>query len=511
MGTRSTERLTSEDAEILGLESTAIKGHKASVLVLDPAEDGAPLDIDELRTSIASRLSSEPRARQRVLQTPMGLGRPAWVDYAEFDLADHVLSASGSEEAGIDHAEQSSSAVSEENPGDDAPAKAGDGLAQLADHAALREYTARLMSAHLDHDKPMWTIHALRLSGGRTGLVLRIHHCIADGIGTLRFLGGLLWDEEQRPQRGAPEEWTPEPVPSAAALAGTGLADRAAAIAGGAVGIARSLTRPAAIRDSLGNLARLPRVLIRELRPGATEGTRFDRSIGPRREVAWLRRPIAELKGIGAAHSNGGHATINDVLLAGLAGGIRAWLGDGAAGEKMRVKIPVSMHRRDSDSDGIGNRDSFLFVDLPLEEADPVQRLRQINAETAKRKEHHDAEELYGFFQGISHLSPLHHVVSKASMSPREFTIEASNVPGPRSPRWVLGRRVTELYSVTEPAARHALRVSAISLEDQLAINLCTDPDALEGVARLADHIEAAFDELATPDSPSGGSESDLP
>ena len=74
--------------------------------------------------------------------------------------------------------------------------------------------------------------------------------------------------------------------------------------------------------------------------------------------------------------------------------------------------------------------------------------------------------------------------------------IAASNVPGPRSPRWVLGRRISELYSVTEPAARHALRVSAISLEGQLAINLCTDPDALEQVARLADHIEAAFDEL---------------
>ena len=464
MGIRSTERLTIQDAEILGLESSAIKGHKATVLVLDPAEDGAPLDIDALRASISSRLSSERRARQRVLPMPIGLGRPAWVDYAEFDLADHVLSAARSDEDG--------------------------------DDAALREHTSRLMAAHLDHDKPMWTIHALRLSDGRTALVLRIHHCIADGIGTLRFLGGILWDEEQRPQRRTPEEWTPEPVPSAAALAGAGLADRAAAIAGGAVGIARSLTRPVGIRDSIGNSARLPRVLMRELRPKATEGTRFDRLIGPRREVAWLRRPIAELKGIGAAHSNGGHVTVNDVLLAGLAGGIRAWLGDETAGEKMRVKVPVSMHGREADSDAIGNRDSFLFVDLPLDEPDAGKRLLRINAEMAERKEHQDAEKLYGFFQGISHLSPLHHAVSKGSMSPRAFTIEASNVPGPRSPRWVLGRRVSELYSVTEPAARHALRVSAISLEGQLAINLCTDPDALEGVARLADHIEAAFDEL---------------
>ena len=83
-------------------------------------------------------------------------------------------------------------------------------------------------------------------------------------------------------------------------------------------------------------------------------------------------------------------------------------------------------------------------------------------------------------------------------MSPREFTLAASNVPGPREPRWVLGRRVSELYSVTEPAVRHALRISAISLEDHLAINLCTDPAALEGVDRLAGAIGDAFDELSS-------------
>ena len=100
---------------------------------------------------------------------------------------------------------------------------------------------------------------------------------------------------------------------------------------------------PGALRESLGGLARIPGALIRELRPRATAGTRFDRAIGSRREVAWLQRPIAELKAIGAAHSNGGHVTINDVLLAGIAGGIRSWLGEEAAGQQMRVKVPVSI------------------------------------------------------------------------------------------------------------------------------------------------------------------------
>ena len=471
MSSGGLDRLSGEDAEILGLETDAIMGHKASVLVLDAAEDGASLDIEKLRGRIESRLDSEPRARQCVMETPRGAGRPIWVDSADFNLAEHVVRV------------------------------VGDG----GDEATLRELTAELMAERLDHSKPMWTIHKLDLSRGQTGLILRIHHCIADGIGTLRFLDGLVWDEEREveqaeesgPELRATQEWTPRPAPSSRELVISGIADRTLGVARGAVGAIRTVGDPGALRESLGGLARIPGALIRELRPRATAGTRFDRAIGSRREVAWLQRPIAELKAIGAAHSNGGHVTINDVLLAGIAGGIRSWLGEEAAGQQMRVKVPVSMHSRDVDPDAIGNRDSFLFVDLPLHEPDPAERLRLINAETAERKEHHDAAALYGFFQGISHLSPLHHEVSKASMSPREFTLAASNVPGPREQRWVLGCPVVELYSVTEPAVRHALRVSAISLEGDLAIALCTDPEAFDGLDALARAIDDAIDELA--------------
>ena len=129
------DRLSGEDAEILGLETDAVKGHKASVLVLDADGDGTPLELEELRANIASRLGAEPRARQRVMQTPIGAGLPVWVDYADFDLAEHVLSATGSE----------------------------------GDKSGLRGLTARLLSERLDHSQPMWSIHTLALGGGRTG------------------------------------------------------------------------------------------------------------------------------------------------------------------------------------------------------------------------------------------------------------------------------------------------------------------------------------------------------
>jgi diacylglycerol O-acyltransferase len=164
--------------------------------------------------------------------------------------------------------------------------------------------------------------------------------------------------------------------------------------------------------------------------------------------------------------------------------------------QAMRVQIPVSMHHRSEDPDELGNRDSFLFCDLPVSEPDPRKRLTAINAETRSRKEHHDPDELYSFFHGLSHVRPLYRVASGMASGPREFALSVSNVPGPREPVHLLGGRVAELYSVAEPADRHALRASAISLAGRMGFGFCTDPGAVPGVADLADGLKASLDEL---------------
>ena len=162
----------------------------------------------------------------------------------------------------------------------------------------------------------------------------------------------------------------------------------------------------------------------------------------------------------------------------------------------MRVQIPVSMHHRGEDPDELGNRDSFLFCDLPVAEPDPRKRLAAINAETLSRKQHHDADELYSFFHSLSHVQPLYRVASELASGPREFALSVSNVPGPREPVHVLTGRVAELYSVAEPADRHALRASAVSLAGRMGFGFCTDPGAVPGVAELAAGLDASLQEL---------------
>ncbi|MEK6251544.1 MAG: WS/DGAT domain-containing protein [Actinomycetota bacterium] len=188
--------------------------------------------------------------------------------------------------------------------------------------------------------------------------------------------------------------------------------------------------------------------------------------------------------------------TINDLLLAAVAGGIRHWLEDERLPlDPMRVKVPVSLHRPDEGTD-VANRDSFLFLDLPCDQDDPDRRLARITAEAETAKEDHDAEALYSFFHGLAHLGPLGRAGVRLASSPHEFSLAVSNVPGPREPIYVLGRPVRELYSIAEPADRHALRVSAISCAGTMGVGLCTDPHHLHSLDRLAAGLDRSFDEL---------------
>src|SRR5206468_1097146 len=244
---------------------------------------------------------------------------------------------------------------------------------------------------------------------------------------------------------GIGEPWKARPPPGPLRLLSSGFATQAHGV-GGALGrTGRSLASPARWRETGRELAALPPTLRRELWPLGAD-TAFDRRIGGDREVAFTACRLSELKRI--EHAAGEHVTVNDVVLAVVAGAIRRWLGtQHEAMQRMRVQVPVSMHHRNEDPEELGNRDSFLFCDLPVSEPDPRQRLVAINTETRSRKEHHDPAELYSFFHSLSHIRPLYRFVSDLASGPREFALSISNVPGPREPVSLLGAGIRELYS----------------------------------------------------------------
>jgi WS/DGAT/MGAT family acyltransferase len=288
--------------------------------------------------------------------------------------------------------------------------------------------------------------------------------------------------------------WQPRTAPGASRLLYAGLAARARGIGAALTAAGRAAASPARWREAGHELAALPGALRRELWPLGAD-TAFDRRIGGDRELAFTACPLEELKRIERA--SGEHVTVNDVVLAMVAGALRRWLGaHHHSARGMRVQVPVSMHHRDEPPGDLGNRDSFLFCELPISEPDPRARLAAINAQTRTRKEHHDPDELYAFFHSLGHVRPLYRFVSGLAAGPREFAMSVSNVPGPRDRVNLLGARVSELYSVAEPADRHALRTSAVSLTGRMGFGFCTDPGAVPGVAELADALDASLAEL---------------
>jgi diacylglycerol O-acyltransferase / wax synthase len=474
------ERLTAEDARILALESARVAGHTCKVLRLAP---GAELDLAALRAHVGPRLAAAPRLRQRLAPTPLGLAPPAWIDDDRFDLARHVrrLAAGG--------------------PVDD---------------ARLREIVAALMAERLDRAHPLWTLDAVEAPDGTiAALVWKLHHCMADGSACMRLGAEVLWDDgaeaHRAPAGGAvagtadtgrahvtadrPDDgWRPAPAPGSARLLAAALRYRGGAAAGDAAGALRAALSPRAWARAGGEAMRLPGTVARELRRAGGDDP-LDHAIGTRRTVAFAALPLEDLRRVG--HAQPGHVTINDVLLALVGGGLRRWMaGHGAEPHALRVQVPVSLHDRDAHPEALANRDSFICVGLPLGEADPVARLRAINAATVERKRRHDAETLDALFGALRHAGrPLARFAGRLAGDPGTFALSVSDVPGPPAPRWVAGARVERMLSLAEIGERHALRVTALSYAGTLGVGLCADPGAVEDLdaltAGIADEARA--------------------
>jgi WS/DGAT/MGAT family acyltransferase len=319
-----------------------------------------------------------------------------------------------------------------------------------------------LMSEHLDRSRPLWTFDVIGpFADGREAIAARIHHAMCDGIAAVRLLETVLLDTH--------------PDPPARSGAQPGI-------------------RPASRRGRLTKALQMPGAVARELGNRAS-GSPFDVPITGARELAFAFAPLAELMAIG--HSRPTHATVNDVLLTIVAGGLREWLETrGAATQRLRAQIPVSLHQRDEKASDPGNRDSFLNVDLPLGVGDPLARLDIVSAETRTRKSHGDAQELYDLFHALGRVHRIGNSARRFAGTAREFSVAVSNVPGPPTAVGVAGRRVLHLFSSSEPALHHALRISAISCAGDIGIGLCVDPQAVPDVSGLAAAIENSYSEL---------------
>jgi WS/DGAT/MGAT family acyltransferase len=232
--------------------------------------------------------------------------------------------------------------------------------------------------------------------------------------------------------------------------------------------------------------------LVDAARPGAGLPP-FVRETSPLRHLAMARRPLAELREIKSALGT----SVNDVLLAAVAGGVRAFLQQtGTDPVRFKTMVPVSL-RSASEATGLGNRISFVFVDLPCDEPDPVRRVYAVAESMGRRKDANEPEggDVIVRLAGYAPRS-LQRLMSRLVSSPRSFDLVVSNIPGPSEPLWMLGCRLEEAYPIVPFADHHSLSIGLTTVCDDAFLGLYADRRALPDADRLAELIDAEFDEL---------------
>jgi diacylglycerol O-acyltransferase / wax synthase len=316
------------------------------------------------------------------------------------------------------------------------------------DRPGLLALVARLFEQRLDRSRPLWRIDVAPLRDGGAALIWRIHHALADGTASVRYARMLLWDES------AEASMPPHQAHAAHAA------------------------------DEDRRRAHLAGFIRREYARGECRSP-FDGTIGTKREVAFATVPLPPLHA--AAKALGG-ATVNDAVLAIVAGAVGRWvaLRHGKLGT-LRLQVPVSLHH---EGDAVANHDSFFSLGLPLNEPDCAARLRLAHAATSERKQDHDAQYREHLLRELAGVPPLEHFVTRIERNPRRFALSVSNVPGPHEPVSVLGSPVRRLHSLAEIGEHHALRVSAMSLAGLLCFGLCADPHLVDQLGVLAEGIE---------------------
>jgi WS/DGAT/MGAT family acyltransferase len=446
----SGERLSALDASFLAVETPTAHMHVGWVAVFSAAAGGRLPSFPEIRDHIARRLAYAPRYRQKLASVPLGLYAPEWTDDQAFSVDRHVYWAPG----------------------------------------PLDDLVDEVMSIPLRRDRPLWEMWICEdAEEGRLAIVGKTHHCMVDGLAAVQ-LASLLLDPTPETAPYEPDSWQPAPEPGEETLLARGLRD----LLGQPLDLlswslnAASAPAPAARQAASGAL-RATRALSQLLR--AAPASVLNSQLSPLRRLAWTQRSLADLRTIKRAYGT----TINDVILAAVAGGMRTYLT--RRGEQplaLKVMVPVSVR---SDDDVLGNHISFVFSELPCDEPEPVARLYQVHANMIRAKRDGEPQGADLVLKAAARTPvSVQQALSRLMAGPRAFNLVVSNIPGPTVPMFMLGCPLQAAYPVVPLADHHVVSVGLLTVNDQACFGVYVDRQALPDADMLARDIDGAITEL---------------
>lgn len=445
--------LTTLDAGFLQLEDA---DHNISLAIGGLAViDGPAPEFGELSATVGQRCLTNPRSTQ-ILQThPLDLTAPNWVDDPSFELSHHIRRT---------------------------------GLPQPGDDAALHATIATIMERRLDRARPLWECWVIEgLADERWALLLKVHHALADGISAAHLLTGICdeHDVESFASSIAAAQHTSDrlnpPKPglnpiawlSDSARFSLNVGKSALRAAAGAAEIVADLLRPgpeSPLNGPLGDLRR------------------YSSAVVPLEEVEQICRSF--------------DVTINDVALSAVADSYRSGLlrrGQQPRADSLRTLVPVSV-RPPGAMDAAGNRVSLMLPYLPVDVADPLQRLRVVHErlQTAKGSGQRQAGSIVVRATNLLPFALTAWTVRLLARLPqRSIVTVVTNVPGPRQRVTLMGRQVVRLLPIPPIAADFRTGIAIFSYADEISFGLLVDFDAAPDVDELAAGVRSGVDRLA--------------
>jgi len=468
------QQLTGLDASFLALETKNSTGHVGSVCILDQSEATKPLDLATLTEVMAQRLPLVAVMRRKLLEVPLGLDQPYWVDDPEFDIEFHIRE------------------LALPAPGTD---------------AQLAEQVSRLHARPLDRRRPMWEIYLITgLAEGRVAVYSKVHHSAIDGASGAELLTVLLDLTPAGRELAVAGDFRPSKPPSTGALAlraATRLAWRpvdTVKLAAQLVKVAPTLAP--AVGAIVGGMLGLNRGdgSVISSKPGRAPATPFNKPITPHRRFAFRSVDLAAVKEV----KNTFDVSVNDVVMAMCAGALRRWLEDHDALPESALVAMVPVSVRDESSKGnLGNRVSAMLATLPTNLTDPEQRLRVVH-EGTKIAKSQQAAIPQGLVDDISEFAPpalaarAARVVFATGLLHRlpPFNVCISNVPGPNIPVYLGGARLIAQYPVSVITDGQGLNITLVGYLGQLHFGLVSCRELVPDIDKMAGYLVDELDIL---------------
>jgi len=447
------ERFNNIDTVMLRVEDAVHPNMGTGVMLF-----GAPLNVERLKMTVKARLLCFDRFRQRVVQPVLPWGHFYWEDDPSFDLNYHLQRAS---------------------------------LSPPGDQAALQELVSLLAGTPLDLDRPLWQVHFVETYEQGCALICRVHHSLADGVALMHVLLSLADADPGAPLPSWEQACVP-PKPVAGQKAGLGTRGRRA---GKLVrkGV-EALSHPPRVTD-LARLSKGAATAVSDLLLSPPDSdTALRGSPSEPKQAAWSEPiPLGDIKLIGRRIG----ATVNDVLLTAMTGALGRYLqdrGEVLANVDVRALVPISL-RPAGDEAELGNQIGIVLLPLPVNVAEPVDRLRELKTRMDEQKHSLTAPLIFTAMQTFGR-APARLINPFVDYLCTKATVVVTNVKGPQEQLYLAGAPLEGFMFWIPRFGGIGIGVSILSYAGQVRVGAISDKTIVSDPDAVINGFHAEFDAL---------------